>query len=344
MRPARILAPALAAAAVLSACSTAESDTASGGDVTVTNCGEEVSFPSPAERLFVNDGNMISMVLALGAQDQVAAVSSVQRDAPVLRKHYGDAVDGLNDVAKTYPSRETVLAQRPDVVVAGWNYGYDETKKLTPASLAQHDIDAYTLTESCRQGAGSARGIVDPWTALRTDLRNLGQITGRQDRADEVVADLDERLTALEDAPEPEEPPTIFLFDSGDKTIYSSGNLGAPQAIITAGGGRNALEDLKDTWTEVSWERLASAEPDAILFVDYPPQTFEEKVRILREHAATKDLEAVREERFLNLPYALWTSGPLNIDAAEQVRAALEGWDLVPDSGIAPKNGSDAVE
>ncbi len=343
MRSAR-LAPVLAAVVVLSACSPAESDTASDGGVTVTNCGQEVSFPSPAERLFVNDGNMISMVLALGAQEQVAAVSSVQRDRPVLRKHYGDAVGGLNDVAKTYPSRETVLAQRPDVVVAGWNYGYDETKKLTPASLDQHGIDGYVLTESCRQGAGSARGIVDPWTALRTDLRNLGAITGREERADHVIADLDERLAALKDAPQAEEPPTIFLFDSGDKTIFSSGNLGAPQAIITAGGGRNALDDIDDTWTEVSWERLAAAEPDAILFVDYPPQTFQDKVRILQEHAATKDLAAVREERFLNLPYALWTSGPLNIDAAEQVRTALEGWDLVPHSDVTPKNGSEAVK
>lgn len=344
MRRARILAPVLAASAVLSACATAAPDTTAASDrVTVTNCGERVSFPSPAERLFVNDGNLISMVLALGAQRQVAAVSSMQRDRPVLRKHYGDAVDRLDDVAPSYPSRETVLAQRPDVVVAGWNYGFDETTKLTPAWLRQFGIGGYVLTESCRQGAGAARGIVDPWTALRTDLRNLGAITGRDERAERVVAGIDERLAALRDAPQPEEPPTVFLFDSGDKTIFSSGRLGAPQAIITAAGGRNALDDINDTWTEVSWERLAAAKPDAILFVDYPPQTFEQKVRILREHAATKDLAAVRQERFLNLPYALWTSGPLNIDAAEQVRQALERWNLVPASGITPKHGSDAV-
>lgn len=93
----------------------------------------------------------------------------------------------------------------------------------------------------------------------------------------------------------------------------------------------------------MSWERLAAAKPDAILFVDYPPQTFQQKVRILREHAATKDLAAVRQERFLSLPYALWTSGPLNIDAAEQIRQALERWNLVPGSDFTPKHGSDTV-
>lgn len=90
------------------------------------------------------------------------------------------------------------------------------------------------------------------------------------------------------------------------------------------------MEDLKDTWTEVSWERLAAAQPDAFLFVDYPGQTFEQKVAVLKAHPATRNLSAVKQERFLNLPYAMWTSGPLNIDAAEEVRGALEQWGLAP--------------
>lgn len=338
------LIPALLTAALtVSACATSSDADTAAGQVTVTNCGEQVTFPSPAKRLFVNDGNLVSMVLAIGAAKQTVAVSSMQRDRKALRKHYGPVVDRLNDVSKQYPGRETVLAQRPDVMVAGWSYGYDETKKLTPAGLRQHDIGGYVLTESCRQASGSARGIVNPWTALRTDLRNLGKITGHERQAGEVVADIDSRLTALRKAPRSAKPPTIFLFDSGDKTIYSSGRFGAPQAIIADGGGRNSLEDIKDTWTEVSWERLAAAKPDAILFVDYPSQTFAQKKQILQAHAATQNLPAVRQERFLNLPYALWTSGPLNIDAAEQVRHALERWKLVPASGLIPKNGSDAV-
>jgi iron complex transport system substrate-binding protein len=332
----------LAAAALatgLTACGGTDADepanaaaSASGpGQVTVENCGTRVTFPRPAKRLYVNDGNMISMALAIGAERNVAAVSSMQRDAPVLREHYGAAaVDGLKQTAETYPSRETVLAQRPDVVFAGWSYGWDETRKLTPAGLAKQGIAAYTLTESCRQGAGRARGTVEPWTALRTDLTNLGAITGHEDGAAKAVGDIDRRLRTLRAAPQAPKKPTVFLFDSGTKAVYSSGRFGAPQAILDAAGARNALEDLDDTWTEVSWERVIAAKPDAFLFVDYPPQSFEDKVRVLRARAGVKDLPAVKEGRFLNLPYALWTSGPLNIDAAESARKALEGWGLVP--------------
>lgn len=310
--------------------STGDSASAEASMVSVSNCGSEVDFPIPAQKMFVNDSNLISMVLALGAEDQVTAVSSIGRDEAVLTEHYGSAVGGLNQVSEDYPSLETVIAARPDVMVAGWDYGYDETKQLTPDTLGERDIAAYVLTESCRQEGSEARGIVDPWTALRDDMTNLGQITGREDTATEVVADFDSRLAALDEAPRADEDPVLFVFDSGEKAVFTSGAYGAPQAVIEAGGGRNAMSDLEDTWTEVSWERLAASRPEAFVFVDHPGQTFEQKVAVLKSNPASKDLWAVKEERFLNLPYAMWTSGPLNIDAAEEVRAALEEWGLVP--------------
>ncbi|WP_225729431.1 MULTISPECIES: ABC transporter substrate-binding protein [unclassified Nocardia] len=324
----------LAIALVLTACG---GQSTAAGTLTVRNCDAEQRFPA-AKRMFVNDGNLISMTLALGATDSVAAVSSLQRDAETLRRHYGPAVDALKSVAPGYPSLETVLAQRPDVVVAGWSYGYDEAKNLTPDTLRKQGIAAYVLTESCRQHPGERqRGLVEPWTALRTDLTNLGAITGRTERAAELTADLDRRLAALRAAPQAERRPNIFLFDSASDSIMSSGDYGAPQAILEAAGGRNVLADVPDTWVKTSWERLAAADPDAIMFVDYPPQSFAEKVALLRAKPGINRLRAVTENRFLNLPYAMWTSGPLNIDAAEQIRKQLEHWTLVPPSTIEPR-------
>ncbi|BCK56969.1 ABC transporter substrate-binding protein [Nocardia wallacei] len=314
------------------------------GNLTLRNCGREVRFPAPAQRMFVNDSNMISMALALGAQDAVTAVSSLQADdAATLRRHYGDAVDRLRVVSPESPSRETVIAQRPDVMVAGWNYGYTEAKDLTPESLRANGIAAYILTESCRQRSGEqARGIVDPWTALRTDLGNLGAITGRTEQATRLVADLDARLDALHRAPQADRRPRVFVFDSASDTVFSSGRFGGPQAILDAAGAHNVLEDVADSWTRVSWERLAASDPDALVFVDYPPQTFAQKVELLRAKPGINRLRAVTEQRFFDLPYTMWTSGPLNIDAAEQVRAQLETWKLLPPSGIRPRS-DDAV-
>src|SRR5699024_10634142 len=314
----------------------ADGGTSGDDQVTVTNCGEKRTYPQPAERLFVNgDGNMMATVLAVGAAEQVVGVGGLGEAVETLGTVYGeDRVDELPVVSDNYPSFENVIAQTPDVVFSGWGYGWEEKTNLTPDGLAQHDIAAYTLTESCRQGSDGDRGTLPPWEALFSDLKNLGKIKGNQARAQDVVTDIKQRLEALRSAPQPDDPPTVFLFDSGTKDVFSSGAFGGPQAIIEAAGGRNALEDVQDTWTTVSWERVASSKPDFIAFVDYGEQTFQEKVEVLRNNPATKNLPAVKQERFLNIPISAWTSGPMNINTAEQLRVALEKRDLVPDSDI----------
>lgn len=325
---------------LLAGCGTTGGSSAAGGssDVTVTNCDEEVTLPSPAQRLYITgDGNMLAMVLALGAQDQIVGVTGVDDGTATLSAVYGkDVVDGLPVASKDYPTLENAIAHQPDVVFSGWNYGFTQEKNFTPDSLAEHGIDSYILSESCRQADG-ARGTMPPWEALHTDMANLGSITGHEREAEEIIDDTKERLRTLEEAPQSADEPTVFLFDSGTKDIFTSGSFGGPQAIIEAAGARNATEDIEDTWTSVSWERLVASEPDFFAFVDYPGQTLEQKIRILRTNPATKDLPAVKEERFLNLPIPAWTSSPLNIDAAEQLRVALEEHGLVPDSGIAPE-------
>ncbi|CAJ1587403.1 ABC transporter substrate-binding protein [[Mycobacterium] wendilense] len=332
-------AAALAFSAILglTGCS-AEADTAATDTVTVTNCGVEVSFAQPLERLFVNDGGMIAIALAAGAREQMTAVSSLARDADVLRLVYGEQVDSLNEVAPAQPSLENIVGARPQVLYAGYNYGMGEARGITPEVLAQHGIDVYQLSEACRPVAGErVRGTMDPWVALDTDLRNIGIITGNAETGAQAADDIAARLESLRAAPQPEQKPTVFVFDSGSDTIFSSGAFGGPQGIIDAAGARNATEDVQDTWTAVSWERISIADPDLIAFVDYPGQSVEEKIAALRSNPASRNLKAVRENRFINFPYAMWVSSPLNIDAAETLRSVLERHDLAPASGTVPR-------
>lgn len=91
------------------------------------------------------------------------------------------------------------------------------------------------------------RGTMDPWVALDTDLRNIGIITGNAETGAQAADDIAARLESLRAAPQPEQKPTVFVFDSGSDTIFSSGAFGGPQGIIDAAGARNATEDVQDT-------------------------------------------------------------------------------------------------
>lgn len=326
-------------ATVLTACGAEETRSAGvagDGAITVENCGETLSVDAPITDLYAYDGGIISIALAVGARDELAAVTGIARDKQLLELAYPeDRVDELKVVGDDQPTLETVLALQPELMFAGWNYGFSEARNLTPAKVEEHGIETYLLSESCRQKDG-ARGTMEPWTALRTDLLNIGELTGHGPQAKRVAADIDERRKALKSAPKPAKKPTAFLFDSGTDAIFTSGSFGAPQAIFDTAGVTNATADVEDTWTEVGWERFAAAKPDVIYFVDYPGQSYAEKVKVLKSNPASRDLPAVKENRFVNLPYAMFVSGPLNIDAAEWVRRSLEHFGLAPDSGIDP--------
>ncbi|WP_233195609.1 ABC transporter substrate-binding protein [Corynebacterium sp. 13CS0277] len=338
MRRAALLAGVSLGAGLLVACgSDAGSEQAASAEtVTVTNCGEELTFPK-TERMFINDGNNIAIALSAGARDQIKDVAYL-KSADLLSEKYGaDVISSLHEVSEEYPSFEQIVAASPQVYFAGYGYGLDEGKGITPDTLAEQGIATYQLTEACRKAGSEARGTIDPWEAVLIDIENIGAITGHEDVAAAAIEEQKSRLQAVTSAPKPEHTPVGFVFDTGTDTVFTSGKFGAPNAILEAAGATNAAADVDDTWVNVSWEKLAASAPDFFVFVDYPGQTFEEKVAQLRSNPATKDLPAVKENRFINLPYAMWTSGPLNVDAAEQLRVALEHLGLAPESGITPE-------
>jgi iron complex transport system substrate-binding protein len=304
--------------------------------ITVENCGQDLTVDAPVTELYAYDGGIISIALAAGARDELVAVTGMARDQDLLELAYpDDRVDELTVVGDEFPTLENVLAVNPQVMFAGYGYGFSEARNLMPEMLTEHDITPYLLSETCQQEDG-ARGTMDAWTALTTDLANIGRLTGHADTAQAVIDDIEQRRTALADAPQGDDETTVFLFDSGTDAIFTSGSFGGPQAIFDSAGVVSATADVEDTWTEVGWETLAAADPDIIFFVDYPGQSYEEKVAVLEANPASRDLDAVKEQRFVNLPYAMWVSGPLNIDAAEWVRHAVEQFDLAPESDIEP--------
>ncbi|MFO6454092.1 MULTISPECIES: ABC transporter substrate-binding protein [unclassified Aeromicrobium] len=336
-RPLTALAALGLGASLLGACGSSDQDsTAAGtGAITVENCGEEMTVDQPVETMYAYDGGIISIALAAGARDQIVAVTGMDYETPLLKLAYpDDRVDELKEVGDDFPTLENVLAVNPELMFAGYGYGFSESRNLMPEMLHQRDIATYLLSETCQQEDG-ARGTMDPWTALETDLANIGELTGHRETADAVVADIKERRAALESAPGAKEKPTAFLVDSTGDAIFTSGKFGGPQAIFDTAGLRNAAEDVEDTWTEVAWERLAASDPDVIFFVEYPGQSYEQKVKELQANPASRNLTAVKEKRFVNLPYSMWVSSPLNIDAAEWIRQAAEHWDLLPDTDIA---------
>ncbi|MCL2463809.1 MAG: ABC transporter substrate-binding protein, partial [Micrococcales bacterium] len=87
----------------------------------------------------------------------------------------------------------------------------------------------------------------------------------------------------------------------------------------------NVFADVHDTWSSIGWERVIAANPDVLVLVDASWNTYDSKVAYLESNPATAQLTAVKEHRFVRLPFASTEAGVRNVEAAaslvQQVRA-----------------------
>lgn len=288
--------------------------------VTVTSCDRQITIDQPPQRAVSHDVNMTAMLLALGLKERMAGYTGIS-GWKTLDPSMREQLDGLPELAARYPSLENLLGAGTDFVFAGWNYGMRIGGEVTPASLERFGIPVYELSESC---AHVMPGRIASLDDVYTDLHNLGRIFAVEDRAEALVQGMQTRVAAVQ-ARLGEQPkrPRVFVYDSGEDLPFSAGRQGMPQPLIEAAGGRNVMDGVAGSWIKVGWESVVEQDPEVILIVDYGERTAAQKRDFLLQHPALQGVTAIREQRFVVLPYLAVTPSLDNAAAIETLAAAL---------------------
>jgi iron complex transport system substrate-binding protein len=288
--------------------------------LTIHSCNREVTFDHAPQHALSHDINMTQMMLALGLKSRMVGYSGISGWKAVTPE-MSKILDGLPELASKYPSVETLLNANVDFLFAGWDYGMRIGGDLTPQTLAPLGIKVYELTESCAFVMKRQAASLDD---MYNDLRNLGKIFDVQARANQLIADMQHRVQSIQ-AELPKDRPRVFLYDSGEDRAMTSGRLAMPQALITAAGGRNILDDIDASWTRVNWETVVERNPQVIVIVDYSEVTADQKEQFLLNNPALQSVDAIRNKRFIVIPYVAATPGIDNIDAIETLAAGFHG-------------------
>jgi iron complex transport system substrate-binding protein len=331
----RLLATALCLAATATGCgATVEParDTKDPSSVTLTNCGRRVTYDKIPERVVTNDVGITELMFALGLEDRMAGFAMPDDKGDLRGVPWKDGYDKTTWLSKDQLTKEDVLNARADLVFAGWNYGFREDGGFTPDALKKLGIPSYILTESCHNGRSkTSRGIMPPVDALYTDLANLGRLFGVEKRAAALIADFKKQIAKVRaKAPEGPGRPSVFLYDSGRDTPFTSGRYAAPEQIITEAGGVNVMHDLADSWTTVGWETVVRRNPDVIVICDYGDVSAEQKKKFLLSYPPLRNVSAVKHRRIVSLDYADLVESPRNPSAITRLGAYLR---TVPAAG-----------
>ena len=280
--------------------------------LTIKSCNRDVTFTQAPKHAVSHDINMTRMMLALGLKPHMAGYSGISGWKAVTPE-MNVILDGLPELASKYPSVETLLNANVDFFFAGWDYGMRVGGDLTPQTLTPLGINVYELTESCafvmKRPPASLQDTYD-------DLLNLGRIFNVQDRAHEVVVHMQQKIAEVQ-ASLPATKPRVFLYDSGEDRAMTSGKLGIPHALIEAAGGNDILSDIDASWTRINWETVVERNPEVIVIVDYSEVTAEQKQRFLETNPALQSVDAIRNKRFIVIPYVQATPGIDNVLAIE---------------------------
>ncbi|MFJ7245392.1 ABC transporter substrate-binding protein [Kitasatospora sp. NPDC098652] len=277
--------------------------------VTVTNCGEQLTFAQQPARVVTNDVNITELMLSLGLADRMAGYVMPDDKGKVDKVAWKDGYQQTAWLSKKVLTKEIALDAKADLVFAGWHYGFDEGSGVTPQAFKALGVDSYVLSESCRSGKGSERGVMDPLEALYTDLANLGAIFDVKDRADRLIAESRATIAAV---PRPERRPSVFLYDSGQDKPYTAGKFAAANEIIAKAGGANIMGDLADTWVTAGWESVVQRDPEVIVINDYGTPGAEEKRKFLKSFPPLANVAAIRNDRIFVMDYADLVESPRN--------------------------------
>ncbi|MFB7911980.1 ABC transporter substrate-binding protein [Kitasatospora sp. NPDC056076] len=277
--------------------------------VTVTNCGERLTFAQKPARVVTNDVNITELMLSLGLADRMAGYVMPDDKGQVDKVAWKDGYRQTSWLSKKVLTKEIALDAKADLVFAGWHYGFDEGSGVTPQAFKALGVDSYVLSESCRSGKGSERGVMYPLEALYTDLANLGSIFDVEDRADKLIAESRATIAAV---PQPERRPSVFLYDSGQDKPYTAGKFAAANEIIAKAGGTNVMGDLADTWVTAGWESVVQRDPEVIVINNYATPGAEEKRTFLKSFPPLANVAAIRNDRIFVMDYVDLVESPRN--------------------------------
>lgn len=294
---------------------------ASGYPFTVDNCGTEVTFEKAPERIVTIKSTSIELALALGLEDKV--VGTAFNDAPVTDPATGESVD-VPVIAEKAPNQESVLETEPDLVYAGWESNLAADTAGERDVLAKLGVNTYVSPAAC-QGPDHQP---DPMTfdLLFDQFAEAGRIFDASEAAEELVAAQKADLARVSRAAE---GTSALWWSSGDDTPFVGGGIGAPQMVMEAAGLTNIAGDVRKSWDSLGWETIVAADPDVIILVDAVWNPAAAKIKTLESNKATAEMTAVKNKRYITIPFPAAEAGVQSVQSALTVAEGLETFGLL---------------
>ncbi len=256
----------------------------------VDETGRKVNVPDHPHRIICLVPSITDAVFALGAADNVIAVSDyVEYPAKAKKK---PSVGSISN-----PSIETILSLHPDLLLG------------TP-----HQNQQATLKQFERLGIPIY--LVDPHgvAGILLSITSLGQALNSEPQATVLNSRLQQRINAVRAKVRGKSIVNVFMPVSYDPVI-TIGKGAFITDIIEIAGGKSITDDINQEWPHISMEAVIARAPQALLMMRGGKITPD----ILKIRPGWDSLPAVRTGRVYFVDKRVNFPSPVAIDALEDL-------------------------
>ncbi|MEU5155154.1 ABC transporter substrate-binding protein [Glycomyces sp. NPDC021274] len=303
--------------------------------LTIENCGSEVTFEAPPEKVVIMNGASVGEVeslLTLGLEDAILAnvQSYGMSEDPAMVERIAALPDGGLTVNENFDvPAEQMLALEPDLVISTAASGFDPAYGFAPRDeLAA--VGANTLIHPANCALGAADATAEQREALENAtvedsfafLRLLGKVFDVQDEAEAVVTGLSARIDAVESAVEGVERPTALIVYPGMSMMNANGlpavmSGGIFDDVLHRAGTVNSFAGDTELTASLSQEQLAAADVDLLVVGGFTPgEDLDAAAQALFD--AYPDWAASQTGNYVTVSDGVYL-GPLNALAIEKI-------------------------
>lgn len=264
----------------------------------IENFGRLHRYYGIPRRVVCLDYSAAEFCAALGIGDRLVGVASAESSLGDCQENYREILSRVpfihgRSLALNVPDFEAIIHFQPDLVI-GSSYSFSGQGGVEDASVFERfGIHIYALQATYM--------LKSTFEDVYADIRNLGQIFGREQRAEELIAQLQTEEQQFPDFLQ-QEPTRIFCFDSifQDKAFTCGQSL--ESYMIRRAGGKNIFEDRPHQFVPVDWLEVAKANPQGILVHRFQDRHDSEvKMEFLKRISEIADTDAIRNHRFFTV-------------------------------------------
>lgn len=263
-----------------------------GFPLTITDSmGRLVTLESRPSKIISLSPACTEILFAIGSGDEVVGVTN-----------YCDHPEATQEKPKVgdfeKPNLELIISSKPDVIFTATGIQLDFVQQLEDLGIKVVTLDAVHVNE------------------VLHNIILAGQVTGRAEEAQAVVAGLEQRIARVKDIVEEKvtNKPAVF-FEVWDDPLMTAGPDSFIDDLINIAGGINVAGDAQKRYANYNLEVLITKDPDLYIINDHA-HTPED----IKKRPGFEGLRAVQNDNVYTIVDDLVTlPGPRLVDGLEEM-------------------------